>query len=303
MTESITFSLYCLAALLLMRALQSQRMLACLFAGAMLGLLCLTRMSFVILLPVTPGIVAVHSVWLQQRSKRHAMRLAAIFVLGSALVLGPWLARNVVSVGKWGLTEEYGSAALIERFAFDDMHAGEFVLAFPYCVPVIGAPAVDWAFGSQSMQRFDWREPNSFFRAGRARRVQLYTEHGRLDAFVGKIASEEMHQRGWRYLLSTIPLAWCGMWAGGIFALALVPGFALTCFMARGEERILLLLYSIPALAMLVLHAAVANHYTRYNLVLIAPFSVAAAWMLVQLAQLVRLRSHSAIPIAEKPRR
>ena len=224
------------------------------------------------------------------------MRQAAIFALGCALVLSPWLARNIISVGKWGLTEEYGSAALIERFAFADMHAGEFLLAFPYCVPVIGAPAVDWAFGSQSMQRFDWREPNSFFRAGRARRVQLYTEHGRLDAFVGKIASEEMHQRGWRYLLSTIPLAWCGMWTGGMLALVLVPCFAITCIMARGEERSLLLLYSMPAVAMLMLHAAVANHYTRYNLILIAPFSVAAAWMVIQLARLVRLHWHAFRP-------
>ena len=59
------------------------------------------------------------------------------------LIVGPWLVRNAVSVGKWGLTEEYGSATLIERFAFNDMSVREFVLAFPYCLPEIGAPIVD----------------------------------------------------------------------------------------------------------------------------------------------------------------
>jgi hypothetical protein len=31
---------------------------------------------------------------------------------------------------------------------------------------------------------------------------------------------------------------------------------------------------------MLGLHAAVANHYTRYNLILIGPFAVGAAWIM-----------------------
>jgi hypothetical protein len=31
---------------------------------------------------------------------------------------------------------------------------------------------------------------------------------------------------------------------------------------------------------MLGLHAAVANHYTRYNLILIGPFAAGAAWIM-----------------------
>ena len=65
------------------------------------------------------------------------------------------------------LTEEYGSAALIERFAFDDMSAREFVLAFPYCLPGIGEPVVNWAFGQQAMARFVYYKPESFFHIGR----------------------------------------------------------------------------------------------------------------------------------------
>jgi hypothetical protein len=41
------------------------------------------------------------------------------------------------------------------------------------------------------------------------------------------------------------------------------------------------LLYSLGGFAMLGLHGLIANHYTRYNLILVAPFSVAAAWMLI----------------------
>jgi hypothetical protein len=37
---------------------------------------------------------------------------------------------------------------------------------------------------------------------------------------------------------------------------------------------------AVPAVMMLGLHAAVANPYTRYNLILIGPFSVGAAWII-----------------------
>jgi hypothetical protein len=36
-------------------------------------------------------------------------------------------------------------------------------------------------------------------------------------------------------------------------------------------------MYYVPAFALLALHAAVANHYTRYNLILIGPFSIGAS--------------------------
>jgi len=38
-----------------------------------------------------------------------------------------------------------------------------------------------------------------------------------------------------------------------------------------------ILLYTVPAICMLGLHAMVANHTTRYNLILIGPFRAGAA--------------------------
>jgi len=58
-------------------------------------------------------------------------------------------------VGKWGLTEEYGSATLIERFAYNDMTAWEFMLAFPYCVPGIGDISFDPDIWSAAPFDFD----------------------------------------------------------------------------------------------------------------------------------------------------
>jgi hypothetical protein len=280
MTESVTFSLYSIATLLLLYSLLRPRRIFFLFAGLVFGLVCLTRTSFAVSSLVAIGIIALAARWRERQPRRHIVRAAAIFVLGWSLVVSPWLVRNGLSVGKWGLTEEYGSAALVERFAFDDMRLSEYLLAFPYCIPTIGRPAVALVTGPDAMQRFEYQSPDSFFRVGRAHRDRLRAVYGGLDPLIGRIALEEMSQRGLRYVLTSIPLAWCGMWVGEILGLVLLPLFVLTCVITRRECRSVLLGYSAPSLLMLAAHAAVANHYTRYNLVLIGPFSVAAAWML-----------------------
>src|ERR1700730_12933846 len=154
MTESVTFSLYSVAALALVLGLRAPRLTWLLAAGCLFGLLALTRPSFVVLAPVVVGLLALNDVRLRHVGWRPALRHGLAFALAWLLVVGPWLVRNAVSVGKWGLTEEYGSAALIERFAYDDMTAREFALAFPYCLPEIGEPVVDWAVGPHAMERF-----------------------------------------------------------------------------------------------------------------------------------------------------
>jgi hypothetical protein len=92
-----------------------------------------------------------------------------------------------------------------------------------------------------------------------------------------------MRSNWWRHLLVSLPLAWCGMWAGWIVSLLLLPLFIWACRRAIGEGRLLFLLYAAPPVAMLALHALIANHYTRYNLILIGPYAVGAAWILADL--------------------
>jgi hypothetical protein len=279
MTESITFSLYSLLALTLVLAWTSANVRYWVLAGGVLGLLCLTRPSFLVLFPVTIGLGVLHGRLSEPRRPIAAAGLLGL-TLAFAAVIGAWGARNAVSVGKFGLTEEYGSVALIERFAYDDMTAREFIQAFPYCVPGIGALGFDLVYGTDSMHRFVFHTPGSFFHMGRDRRDALVEEFGRLDPLIGGIIRDEMRERWWRYLLVSIPLAWCGMWAGQLASLVLIPLFGWACLRALRRSEPLLLLYAAPAIVMLGLHAALANQTTRYNLILIGPFCVAAAWII-----------------------
>src|SRR5262249_41183879 len=130
---------------------------------------------------------------------------------------------------------------------------------------------------------------------GRERRNTLLNQHGRLDPLIASITLDEMRTDWWRHLLVSIPLGWCGMWAWSLWSLVLVPLFGWACVRAVGQARPLLLLYAVPAVTMLGLHAAVANPYSRYNLILIGPFSVGAAWI-ISAPRNGRWRSRSLAP-------
>jgi 4-amino-4-deoxy-L-arabinose transferase-like glycosyltransferase len=290
MTESLTFSLYSVTMLFAALAWKRGNITWWGVTGLFLGLLCLTRPSFVVLIPGVLLLIAAGSRLLEAKTTPPAWKSAAVFVIVVALTIGPWILRNHVSVGKWGLTEEYGSAVLIERFAYNDMNPMEFVTAFPYCTPGIGDLLFDQVYGRDSMHRFVYHTRDSFFHVGRGRRDTLVQEHGRLDPLIRDIVGDEMRTNWWRHLLASIPLAWCGMWAGWIVALALLPLFACASVKTIRKREPVLLLYAAPAIMMLGLHAAVANHYTRYNLILIGPAAIGAAWMISAWLQHARLR-------------
>ena len=280
MTESLTFSLYSIVMLFAVLAWKRSRTLYCGLTGFFLGLLCLTRPSFVTLIPVLFVLMALRGRPLAASGLRSGLSDALAFMAAAIIVIGPWVVRNHLSVGKWGLTEEYGSAVLIERFAYNDMTAREFIVAFPYCTPGLGDIVFDQIYGKDSMHRFVYHTRDSFFHVGRGRRDTLAKEHTRLDPLIAGIVFDEMRANWWRHLLVSIPLAWCGMWAGWVASLLMVPPFAWACVRAVRQSQPLLLLYAAPALVMLGFHAVVANHYTRYNLILIGPFAVGAAWIL-----------------------
>jgi hypothetical protein len=290
MTESITVALYSIMTLSALRAWQTSRLRYFALTGLLLGLLCLTRPSFAVLLPVVVIINLLNGLWFARKAAVRALNATLVFVVAFFVVVGPWVVRNHVSVGKSGLTEEYGSAALIERFAYNDMTSTEFIRAFPYCMPGLGDLAFDKVAGDDSMRRFLYHVPDSFFHAGRGKRDALLLQHIRLDPIISQIVIDEMRKNWWRHLLVSIPLGWCGMWVGSLWSLALIPLFAWACIRTARRSQPLLLLYAAPAIAMLGLHALVANHYTRYNLILIGPYCVGAAWLIQSMIASARSR-------------
>lgn len=289
MTESLTFAMFNVTMLALVAGWTSGRRPYFAIAGILLGLLCLTRTSFLILAPVMIALIFVKARFIDG-ARTPAWRSMFVFALCFGLVIFPWALRNYVSVGKFGMTEEYGAAALVERFAFNRMTPREFALAFPYCLPAAGPTIVSRLFGAHEMDRFEWNRPGSFFEVGRGMRDALIAEHGRLDPVFGDLMRAEMSKNWWRHVLVSIPLAWCGLWIGGWLGYILVPAAAWVGVRAIQRNKPLFLLYAAPALVMLALHAGVANHYTRYNLILIGSYAAGAGWLMARSAWFARAR-------------
>jgi hypothetical protein len=277
MTESAIFSIYSLFMLATALAWTTGRARHFVLSGLVLGVLSLTKPSYLVLCPLVgvPGLAYLR--WSAKASWRQAAGRVLAFGLAFSVVIGAWVGRNAVSVGKLGFTEEYGAAVLIERFAYNDMTASEFFQAFPYCTPGLGDLAYDIVYGTDSMRRFTYHTTGSFFHVGRGRRDALVAQNERLDPLIGGIIRDELSANWWRHLLVSIPLAWCGMWAGWIASLVLIPLFVWACVRCARTRQPLFLLYAAPAVAMLGLDALIGNHYTRYNLILIGPYAVGAA--------------------------
>lgn len=284
MTESLTIALFSAAAFAFVCALKQRRWQWSLAAGLLLGLLVLARPSFMVLAPV--WLVLLFG-WRRFGPKRlpvvaPALALAVSFIV----VLSPWVARNAAVAGKAALSEEYGAATLIERFAFNTMTGREFALAFPYCLPAVGPALVDRIFGAGAMSRFQWDAPGSFFQTGRAQREALVAAHGKLDPLIGGLLREQVTANPGGYFMSTIPMAWCGLWVFEVWGLVLLPLFAAALISAIRRAP-LFLLYAGPALVVVGVHAAAANHYPRYNLMLVGPISAGSAWIILRVAAFV----------------
>ena len=293
MTESAIFAIYSVFAWAFLRALMRPAAIHFAVAGAALGLLTLTKPSFAALLPAAIAMVFGLGYWIKKSSRYLIVVQSLAFALAFVCIVAPWAVRNYVSVGKFGLTKEYASAVLVERFAYDDMTAQEFFLAFPYCTPGLGDLLFDKINGADSMHRFMFHTPGSFFHSGRERREALVKQNGKIDPLISELAHDEMATKWWRYFLVNIPLAWCGMWPGGIVTLLLLPLFAVSVLQAVRAREPNLIFYAAPAVLMLALHAAVANHYTRYNFILIGPYSVGAAGIICLALPYARRRARS----------
>src|SRR5262245_14826424 len=113
MTESIWIALYSVLMTVFVVALKSWRRRDFAAAGLVLGALCLTRVSFLLVAPVLIAITFLYARWRLPRW-RGAFGHAAALALALLVVMAPWMARNAVSLGRMVLSEAYGAATLVE---------------------------------------------------------------------------------------------------------------------------------------------------------------------------------------------
>lgn len=240
----------------------------------MTGLLVLARPSFLVLGPLFVVLFAVRPGFPWKRSAAGML----LFACCLCTTILPWSVRNYVSVGKFGLTEEYGSQQIIERFGYNSTTLAEGLAAFPAALPQVGRDLTGAVLGEDVLHRMSWGpDDDTFYHVGVAHRWELIKlTSGHVDSVIWPIISQEMRENWWRHALTTLPIAWTGMWVGQTWGLTLVPIFLFMLIAAIRQRRTLFIMYAAPAMVMVLVHGAAANQNVRYNFGLIGPISVAA---------------------------
>jgi 4-amino-4-deoxy-L-arabinose transferase-like glycosyltransferase len=275
MTETLTLFFVTGAMAAAVEAAKARRPLPWLFlSGAMIGLAAMTRPEFVYLLPAAAiGGVCIAAC---RPQRWRGVTLAAAFLLGGAVVVGPWIIRNAVVVSRPAMTSTYASDVLAQRVAFDLMTWHEYARAYLCWLPD-GNGMGNLLLGRDACEQFQFEQrPDTFYWIGNTTfNESTIAAAGGADRQFGYLLHHYILAQPLWHALVSIPMALHGLWIdhywGMILAVLCVP---LTLgALRRGDEA--LLAVTLPGWFMLAFHAAVAVNQPRYNLMLIIPFSLA----------------------------
>ena len=271
MTETLCLFFTTLATLAAVEVFRGRRPFAwAVLSGAMIGLATLTRPNFLYFLPAV-GLVALPIV-LRSPQRRRGMATLAAFLLAGVCVITPWVLRNRVVLGHFGLTSGYAQLALTQRVAFDAMGWRQFA-AFNLCSLPDGVGMGSLLIGPTACNRFGYEiRPDTFYGVGSTTILHspAVVAGGTRYVLVHDILAHPV----WHALVS-IPMAMRGLWIdhywGFVLAVLCVP---LTVRALRARDAATLAI-TLPGWLMLAFYAALSANQTRFNLMLIVPFSFA----------------------------
>jgi len=225
------------ASIATVRAVDRPAPRAWLVVGALLGLLALTKASFLYVALVLLPMLTLLRWWRSTTRPRTLLRDLAVALLGLALVVTPWMGRNLQQFGTFGISDR-GGLAIWFRVTWNDASPEELRGAWVYFAPLPAQPALGRALGvdledfvgAGSLRRVarfapeDEAEGRSFYRLARRDRGELtdaYRAEGLPEWEAAHRADRELMSRGVTALrddpgafVRTFPVfLWRGTWS------------------------------------------------------------------------------------------
>jgi hypothetical protein len=309
-TDLAAAALLTLASALLVRAWRGRTVTRFALAGLAIGLLALTKATF---LYVFVGIVAVLVVVDLWGRRRRELRIGAgplaAFVLAFLAAIVPWMTRNYLEIGRFQLTER-GGIVLLVRALQNDMTPDEYRGAIYVWAPPALKPALGrlLGYGPQDverggrLQRLSRDENSSFaaedvaaelagkpestftyYREAKAVRTQLEQQAqasgqppSNVDSELQKLAFTTIAAHPLRHL-GAVPLY---LWRG---ALVWFPVLVVTLVFALRRRDYGLALFALPTFGMVVFYALLSHFILRYGLPA-SPIAIVCAIVLAQAA-------------------
>ncbi len=290
-------------------------------AGCAFGALALVKAAFLyifagfLLILFALGAVA----WFRQRSRAgilHASLMGVCF----ALIVAPWMCRNYVQFGVFGISERAGSVLAI-RATQDLMTPEEYRGTFYVWAPHRLRPAVGRLLGftARDLQRggrlqhlnrsrtADFYEDDvraertgrpdltvSYYRKAKAERTKLqlaalaagHAHSTDVDTILQRRAIAVIREHPQRHLALTIPYLWRG-------AFAMFPVLVVTLAYALATRRTSLALFVLPAFGTVMFHALLTHFIPRYSVPSL-PITIASGIILAQAVGGILLRRRRA---------
>jgi hypothetical protein len=244
-------------------------------SGALFGLTGLTRPAFfdLFLMCAVVGLACC-----LRRVNRRYWTSWLSFSLAGLIVVAPWIIRNISEFHVASLTLGYGAHVLNERIAFDEMTPFEYRLSYLCWLPD-GNGLGSYFFGRGACHRFQWSDyPDSFYSIGNGPLMQQsLAASGGWPQMFHYLMTTYILPHPIKHSLVTISLALRGAYISRYWGLILLPVSLWQTWIAFRGKDFTFLAVSLPAWVMLAFAAAISVNQPRYNLMLIAPFSIAGA--------------------------
>jgi 4-amino-4-deoxy-L-arabinose transferase-like glycosyltransferase len=249
-------------------------------AGLCLGLTALTRPAYLYLgyACVLVGLALV--CW--RESRLRSLLLLLGFVAGLGATVLPWIARNAVVLGRPALTYGYDSHTLAQRVAYNRMNWEEYGLFYVCSLPG-GKGIANALVRPDACKRFSWTrtETNAFYVIGNTTFMEeTLAAGGGWPHHLTYLVRNHILAAPLKHVLVTVPFALAGAWVNHYWGLVLCVVCVVVTVRALRAGNHGMLLVTLPGWFMLLFHASVAINQTRYNLILILPYSIAGAWLI-----------------------
>ena len=285
LTEIVFLPLFAGASLCLVLAVRRQSFLAYAAVGVLIGLAALTRPSGQYgLFAVAAGLIfaGFYQLW---RLRVGKILIGAIVVICAyTATISPWIWRNHIEFGRPFLTEGYASFILVERIAYNEMTWREFGISFLYWLPWPGETLAKKLLSESDYRRLSFDAHDSFYVVGITKGKQALRERFANEADrMNHLLHEGIIGDFGKHTLVSVALAYRGIWIVKYWTLLAVPALLYLLYggMFQGRDPDFLV-FSLPGIFMLGLHAFVSVNVHRYNIILMPCLALASGWFVLK---------------------
>lgn len=277
LTENLIFPFFFAFSFFLVLAWQTGRARWWFAAGLAIGLATLTRPEYAYAfyaLAVTAFAIAIG-----KRRKAFVLN-AGVAVLGYALVVAPWAARNAHHFDSPALTQGYDGHILAQRVAYNRMSWEELGVAFLYWLPDFGDTLARHLFPEALYAKLGW-EAGSYYRTVS---TEVYRESlaraGTATKVVPDLIRVEILGNPVKHFFVTLPLLLRGIFVSTYWGLLGFLCFLVLLGSALRRHASSVAVAALPAWFMAFFYAAVSVSIPRYNLNLVPIYAIGMAWVL-----------------------